>query len=252
VLSPLDALAVVAAGAGAGAVNAVIGSGSLITFPTLVAVGYPVVTANVANNIGLVPGSVAGVLGYRKELEGPGRRARTLAVASGSGGLTGAILLLTLSSDVFDAVIPVLVLLACVLMALQPRLAKRIADRRADDAPDVGVAPMAIAFAAGIYGGYFGAAQGVILLAMLAVFVPDDLQRSNGLKNVLAGTVNAVAAVIFIVFADVAWEAVALVAVGAVVGGVVGARVGRKIPPAALRAAVIVLGVGVAIRFFVT
>jgi uncharacterized membrane protein YfcA len=252
VLSPVEALAVVAAGAAAGGVNAVIGSGSLITFPTLVAVGYPAVTANVSNNIGLVPGSIAGALGYREELEGQGRRARTLALASGSGGLTGAILLLALPSDVFDAIVPVLVLLACVLMALQPRLAKRVADRRADDAPDVGVAPMAIAFGAGIYGGYFGAAQGVILLAMLAVFVPDDLQRSNGLKNVLAGTVNAVAAVIFIVFADVAWEAVALVAVGAVVGGVVGARVGRNIPPVALRAAVIVLGVGVSIRFFVT
>jgi hypothetical protein len=252
VLSPLEALAVVAAGAGAGGVNAVIGSGSLITFPTLVAVGYPAVTANVSNNIGLVPGSVAGALGYREELEGQGRRARTLAVASASGGLTGAVLLLSLPSDVFDAVIPVLVLLACVLMALQPRLAKRVADRRAEDAPDVGPAPLAIAFVAGIYGGYFGAAQGVILLAMLSVFVPDDLQRSNALKNVLAGTVNAVAAVIFIVFADVAWEAVALVAVGAVVGGVVGARVGRKIPPTALRAAVIVLGVIVAVRFFVT
>jgi uncharacterized membrane protein YfcA len=254
VLSPLEALAVVAAGAGAGAVNAVIGSGSLITFPTLVAVGYPTVTANVSNNIGLVPGSVAGALGYREELEGQGRRARTLAAASASGGLTGAILLLALDSDVFDAIVPVLVLVACVLMALQPRLAARVAERRAarDDVRDVGAAPLAIAFAAGIYGGYFGAAQGVILLAMLSVFVPDDLQRSNALKNVLAGTVNAVAAVIFIVFADVAWEAVALVAVGAVIGGVVGSRVGRRIPPTALRAAVIVLGVFVAVRFFVT
>lgn len=254
-LSGWEAVAVTAAGAGAGAVNAVIGSGSLITFPTLVAVGYPAVTANVSNNIGLVPGSVAGALGYREELQGQGRRARTLAVASASGGLTGAILLLALPSDVFDAVIPVLVLLACALMALQPRLAKRVAERRASrggDAPDVGPAPLAIAFAAGIYGGYFGAAQGVILLAMLSVFVPDDLQRSNALKNVLAGTVNAVAAVVFVIFADVAWEAVALVAVGAVVGGVVGARVGRRIPPLGLRIAVIVLGVVVAVRFFVT
>ena len=224
-LSPLEAAAVVAAGAGAGAVNTVIGSGSLITFPTLVAVGYPAVTANVSNNIGLVPGSVAGALGYREELAGQGRRARTLAVASATGGLTGAILLLALPSDVFDAIVPVLVLLACALMALQPRLARRVAERRVEGAPDVGAAPLAIGFAAGIYGGYFGAAQGVILLAMLAVFVPDDLQRSNALKNVLAGTVNAVAAVVFVVFADVAWEAVALVAVGAAIGGVVGARV---------------------------
>ena len=153
----------------------------------------------------------------------------------------------------FDAVIPVLVLLACVLMVAPapaggagwpvagPRAPATWARRRwPSPSPP------------GIYGGYFGAAQGVILLAMLAVFVPDDLQRSNALKNVLAGTVNAVAAVIFIVFADVAWEAVALVAVGAVIGGVVGARVGRRIPPVALRAAVIVLGVIVAVRFFVT
>lgn len=251
-LSPLEALAVAAAGAGAGGVNAVIGSGSLITFPTLVAVGYPAVTANVSNNIGLVPGSVAGAVGYREELTGQGTRARTLALASAGGGLTGAVLLLALPSDVFDAIVPVLVLLACVLMALQPRLAGRVAARRAADAPDVGASPLAIAYAAGIYGGYFGAAQGVILLAMLAVFVPDDLQRSNALKNVLAGTVNAVAAVIFIVFADVAWEAVALVAVGAVIGGAVGSRVGRKIPPTALRAAVIALGGGVAVQLLLT
>lgn len=251
-LDPLEALAVAAAGAGAGAVNAVIGSGSLITFPTLVAVGYAPVTANVSNNIGLVPGSIAGALGYREELQGQGGRARTLAIASASGGLTGATLLLALPSDVFDTIVPILVLLACALMAVQPRLARHIAERRADDAPDVGIAPLAIAFAAGIYGGYFGAAQGVILLAMLSVFVPDDLHRSNALKNVLAGTVNAVAAVVFILFADVAWEAVALVAIGAVVGGTVGAKVGRKVPPTALRAAVIVLGVFVAVRLVVT
>ncbi len=251
-VSPLEALAVVAAGAGAGGVNAVIGSGSLITFPTLVAVGYPPVTANVSNNIGLVPGSVAGALGYRQELVGQQSRARTLGLASASGGLTGAVLLLALPSDVFDAVVPVLVLVACVLMALQPRLARRLAERRSEDARDVGPAPLAIAYAAGIYGGYFGAAQGVILLAMLSVFVPDDLHRSNALKNVLAGTVNGVAAVVFVLFAPVAWEAVALVAVGAVAGAWVGARVGRRIPPAALRAAVIVLGLFVALRFFLT
>lgn len=251
-LSPLEAVAVAAAGAGAGAVNTIVGSGSLITFPTLVAVGYPARVANVSNNIGLVPGSIAGAWGYREELEGQGPRARTLALASGTGGLTGGILLLALPSDVFDAIVPVLVLLACALMALQPRLAAWVEERKAPDARDVGFAPMAIAFGAGIYGGYFGAAQGVILLAMLSVFVPDDMHRSNALKNVLAGTVNGVAAVLFIVFADVAWEAVALVAVGAVAGAWVASRVGRKIPPAALRAAVIVLGLVVAVRFFLT
>lgn len=247
-LSFWEAVLVVLAGMGAGGVNAVIGSGSLITFPTLLAVGYQPVVANVSNNIGLVPGSLAGVYGFRRELEGQGRRARTMAVASGLGGLTGAILLLTLPSDVFDAVVPILVLMACALMLAQPRLSAWVAARRPEGARDVGPAPLAIAYAAGIYGGYFGAAQGVILLAVLAVFVPDELKRSNALKNVLAGTVNAVAAVVFILFADVAWEAVVLIAVGATVGGTLGAGIGRRVPPNVLRVMVVVLGLVVAVK----
>lgn len=243
-----EAVAVIAAGMGAGAVNAVVGSGSLITFPTLLAVGYAPITANVSNNIGLVPGSISGTLGYRRELEGQGSRARTLAVGSATGSLIGAVLLLTLPSVVFDAIIPILVLGAGLLMAVQPQLSRWVAGRRKHDARDVGAAPIAIAFFAGIYGGYFGAAQGIILLAMLSVFVPDEMKRSNALKNLLAGTVNAVAAVLFIVFAEVAWEAVALVAVGAIVGGVLGARVGRRINPTLLRAIVVVLAVGVAVK----
>ena len=247
-LSFWEAVLVVLAGMGAGGVNAVIGSGSLITFPTLLAVGYQPVVANVSNNIGLVPGSLAGVHGFRRELEGQGRRARTMATASGLGGLTGAILLLTLPSDVFDAVVPILVLMACALMLAQPRLSVWVAARRPEEARDVGPTPLAIAYLAGIYGGYFGAAQGVILLAVLAVFVPDELKRSNALKNVLAGTVNAVAAVVFILFADVAWEAVALVALGATVGGTLGAKVGRRVPPTVLRMLVVVLGLVVAVK----
>ena len=241
-LSAGEATAVIAAGAGAGFVNAVVGSGSLITFPTLVAVGYPPVIANVSNNIGLVPGSISGALGFRRELEGQGSRARTLAMGSASGALVGAVLLLLLPASVFDAVVPVLVLAACALMAAQPRLSKWVAARRPDDSPDVTATPIAIAFGAGIYGGYFGAAQGIILLAMLATFVPDDMARSNALKNVLAGTVNAVAAVVFILFAEVAWEAAALIAAGAVVGGILGASVGRRIPANVLRALVIAIG----------
>ena len=243
-----EAVLVALAGMGAGGVNAVIGSGTLITFPTIIAVGYSPVVANVSNNIGLVPGSVAGAYGFRRELAGQKRRARTMAMASGSGGLTGAVLLLTLPSDVFDAVIPVLVLMACGLMIAQPRLSAWVADRRPEGARDVGPAPLAIAFFAGIYGGYFGAAQGVILLATLAVFVPDELKRSNALKNVLAGTVNAVAALVFILFADVAWEVVALVALGSTIGGTLGAKVGRRIPPTVLRALVVLLGLFVAVK----
>jgi uncharacterized protein len=246
-----EAVLVALAGVAAGGVNAVIGSGTLITFPTILAVGYSPVVANVSNNIGLVPGSVFGAYGFRRELEGQGHRARKLAACSAGGGLTGGILLLTLPSRVFDAVIPVLVLLACALMIAQPRLSAWVAGRRPEGAPDVGPTPMAIAFVAGIYGGYFGAAQGVILLAMLAVFVPDDLKRSNALKNVLAGTVNGVAALLFILFADVAWEVVALVAVGSAVGGTLGAKVGRRIPPNVLRALVVLLGLIVAAKLAV-
>ncbi len=252
----LQALFVVAAGVGAGTVNTIVGSGSLITFPTLLAVGLPGVAANVSNNIGLVPGVATGVYGYRRELVGQGRRARTLGAASALGGLTGAVLLLVLPAGVFNEVVPVLILVGVALMAVQPALSKRVAARKADEGGgrDVGPVPLAIGFFTGIYGGYFGAAQGVILLGMLAVFVPDNLQRSNALKNVLAGTVNGVAAIVFLVFAfgKINWLAVVLVAVGAIVGGALGSRYGRRIPPHVLRVLVIVLGTGVAIKLFLS
>ncbi len=242
----------VAAGFAAGAINSVIGSGGLVTFPTLLAVGYSPVTANVANSLGLVPGSATGVYGYRRELAGQQARVRTLAAGSVLGSLVGATLLLTLPSSVFDAVVPLLVLLACGLMALQPRLAARVAQRRAPDARDVGPLAVFLVFLTGIYGGYFGAAQSVILLSILAVLVPDDLRRSNALKTVLAGIVNAVAAVVFILFAEVAWAAVGLLALGSSVGGATGASLGRRIPPAALRLAVITLGIGVAVSLLLS
>jgi uncharacterized membrane protein YfcA len=243
-----EAVAVIAAGIGAGGINAVVGSGSLITFPTLLAVGYAPITANVSNNIGLVPGSISSTYGFRRELEGQGERARLLMVGSATGSLIGAALLLTLPSEVFDAVVPVLVLGAALLMAVQPRLTAMVAARRKPLARDVGALPVLITFLAGIYGGYFGAAQGIILLTMLSILVPDDMKRSNAVKNLLAGTVNTVAAAFFIVFADVAWEAVALVAVGAIVGGYLGAHVGRRINPMVLRWFVVVIGVGVAVK----
>src|SRR5262245_41448808 len=165
-----EALLVVLAGMWAGGINAVIGSGSLVSFPTLLAVGYSPVVANVSNNIGLVPGSVVGAYGFRRELEGQGRRARTMAVASALGALTGATLLLVLPSSGFDAVVPILVLAACGLMLAQPRLSAWVAGRRPQDAPDVSPVALLLGFLAGIYGGYFGAAQGVILLAILGVF----------------------------------------------------------------------------------
>ena len=256
-MNGVEAIAVIAAGFGAGAVNALVGSGSLITFPTLLAVGLPSVTANVSNNIGLVPGSLSAVYGFRRELAGQRHRVRRLAAGSMAGAAVGATLLLTLPSSVFDAIVPVLVIGAALLMAGQPRLTRWVAARRAArDHPaggdGVGTAPIVLTFVAGIYGGYFGAAQGIILLTMLAVLVPDDLRRSNAVKNVLAGTVNAVAALVFVVFADVAWDAVGLVAIGAVFGGILGARVGRRIDPRLLRALVVALGLFVGIKLLVT
>lgn len=246
-MDPFEVVAIVLAGMAAGAINTIVGSGSLVTFPTLLAFGYPPLVANVSNTVGLVPGSISGAYGYRRELAGQRDRAIRLGIAAGLGGLTGGIILLTLPASSFRVIVPFLILLACALMAVQPRLARAMAKRDRTGAGHPGLLMLGV-FLTGIYGGYFGAAQGIILLAMLAVFVPDDLQRSNALKNVLAGTVNTVAAVLFIIFADVAWLAVALIAAGSVVGGALGAKVGRRIPPRLLRLLVIALGLFVAVR----
>jgi uncharacterized membrane protein YfcA len=232
-------LAVAGAGVLAGAVNAIVGSGSLITFPTLLAVGYPSVTANVSNTVGLVFGGVSGAWGYRRELRGQGRRVAPLAAGSAVGALVGGILLLSLPDKVFDAVVPILILLAVALMAFKPT-PKHGAER------DHVVPATGGTFLTGIYGGYFGAAQGVILLAVLRLAFTDDLQRLNAVKNVLASLANAVAAVLFIAAADVAWEATALIAAGSIVGGALGANYGRRLPEEWLRRIVIVGGTIVA------
>jgi uncharacterized membrane protein YfcA len=241
----LEALAVTAAGFAAGGVNAIVGSGSLITFPVLLAVGYPSVVANVSNTVGLVPGGISGVIGYRRELQGQWRRALTLACGTSAGALLGGILLLSLPDAVFDAVVPILILLAVVLMAL-----KRTPSAHAE--ADRTVAGTAAAFGTGIYGGYFGAAQGIILISLLRFCFPDDLQRLNALKNVLAGVANAVAAILFIAVADVAWEAAALIAAGSIVGAQVGARYGRRVPSEVLRWIVVVGGATVAMILIFT
>jgi uncharacterized membrane protein YfcA len=239
----LEALAVLVAGLVAGGINTLVGSGSLVTFPVLLAVGYPAVTANVSNTVGLVFGGVSGVWGYRRELRGQGARIVRMATMTALGAATGATLLLVLPSGVFDAVVPVLVLAAVLLMALRPsppQTTAGLTSRRI-------VAHGAAAFAVGVYGGYFGAAQGVILLALLRLLLPDDLQRLNGLKNVLATVANSVAAVGFIVFADVAWDVVALLAVGSTAGALTAARYGRGLPDEVLRRVVVVGGTLVAV-----
>jgi uncharacterized membrane protein YfcA len=244
-------LAILAVGLAAGTLNTIVGSGSLITFPTLLALGYPPVVANVSNTVGLVTGSISGAIGYRRELEGQWPRLRVLGTASLAGGLTGGLLLLALPASVFRDVVPVLILVACALVALQPRLARR---RAAGDRPHRahgGPLLFAGVFLTGIYGGYFGAAQGVMLIALLGIFLDDSLQRLNAAKNVLAALVNGIAALLFIVFADVDWAVAGLLAAGAIVGGQVGATLGRRIPANWLRVAIVVVGVAVAVRLLV-
>jgi uncharacterized membrane protein YfcA len=244
-MTVLEALAVLAAGTAAGGVNAVVGSGSLITFPTLLAVGYAPVTANVSNCVGLVPGGVSGSFGYRRELRGQWRRCAMLAVGTTLGAVLGGILLLELPDAVFDTIVPALILLAVALMALRP--SPKVHEGASNDA-----AGIASSFAVGIYGGYFGAAQGIILMSLLRLSYAENLQVLNAIKNVLAGVANAVAGLLFILVADVAWGAALLIAAGSVVGAYVGSHYGRRIPQEALRRVVIVYGVIVAIVLIVT
>jgi uncharacterized membrane protein YfcA len=238
-MTVLEALAIVGAGAVAGGVNAVVGSGSLITFPTLLAVGYAPVTANVSNTVGLVPGGVSGMVGYRRELRGQWRRCAILGIGTTAGAVIGGVLLLELPDAVFDAVVPILILLAVGLMALRPA-------PRLHEGGDNTTAGVAASFGTGIYGGYFGAAQGIILISLLRLSFHEHLQVLNAIKNVLAGLANLVAGILFIAVAHVAWEAAALIAVGSTVGAQVGARYGRRLPQELLRRIVIVYGVIVA------
>lgn len=240
-----------AAGLGAGTINAVVGSGTLITFPTLIALGYPPVLANVSNTVGLVPGSLAAVLAYRPELAGQGRRLLRLCSFSTAGALVGGTLLLTLPDRAFKAIVPVLIALACVLVVVQPRLTAAMSRRQATPPAHGGAFLAGAVLATGVYGGYFGAAQGVLLIALLGTFLADDLQRLNAAKNVLALTANLVAACLFIVVSDVDWTVAGLIAAGSTVGGVLGAKVGRRLPPAALRALIVLVG-GVAIARLLT
>ena len=283
----LQALAIFAVGLAAGTINTVVGSGTLITFPTLLAFGYPPVLANVSNNVGLVPGVASGVHGYRAELAGQRRRVIRLGSASLCGGLVGAILLLVLPAGAFKEIVPVLIGIALVMILFQPRLARWMAARQvARSAAQAGepqvdgglpiartggaggvqavgvVAPVTtepavqvggpvlwvLVFLSGIYGGYFGAAQGVLLIGLMGVAFTDTIQRINAVKNVLAGLVNGVAALVFVVATHVDWGVAGLIAAGAILGGQLGARIGRKLPPLALRALIICVGVAALVK----
>ena len=247
----LEAVALLGAGMAAGAINAVVGSGTLITFPTLLAFGYAPVLANVTNNIGVLPGSITGAWAYRRELAGQKARVLRLAGMSIAGGLLGAILLLELPESAFDAVVPVLILLACVLVILQPWLSRMVAQREHTVAHG-GVPALGGTFVTGVYGGYFGAAQGVLLIAFLGIFIDEDLQRLNAVKNVLAGLVNAVAAVVFVLVSEVAWGAALMIAIGSTAGGQLGGMYGRRLSPAVLRGIIVVVGLTAAVRLLAT
>ncbi len=250
-MSLTDAIIILFAGMAAGTINTIVGSGSLITFPTLVALGYPPLLANVSNNIGLVPGSLSGVYGYRRELRGQSARLRRLVPASALGAATGSTLLLTLPSDVFDKVVVFLVAIALTLVVAGPTISRKLAARRAAggvEHRDVTPGLQALVVAAGIYGGYFGAAQGIILMAVLGIFLDETLQRINGCKNVLALTVNAIAAVIFIATTNVDWKVVGVIAVGSTIGAQIGAKYGRRLNPKALRGLIVVVGLTALIR----
>jgi hypothetical protein len=244
----LHALAIFAAGIAAGTINTVVGSGTLITFPALLAFGYAPVTANVSNTIGLVPGSVSGAAGYRQELRGQRRRTLPLALASSLGGIAGAVLLLTLPASAFKSIVPAFIAVALLLIVAQPWLTRLIGSRQRRDDQTAGPAATAGVFLSGIYGGYFGAAQGILLLSILGLAIDDDLQRLNALKVVLTGLVNLIAGVIFALSAHVAWGAAGLIAAGSVLGGLIGARQGRRLSPVALRVLIVVVGIVAIVR----
>ncbi|MFQ6172488.1 sulfite exporter TauE/SafE family protein [Oryzobacter sp. R7] len=252
-----DALLVLLAGIGAGTINTIVGSGTLITFPTLLLLGVPPVTANISNNIGLVPGSLTGAIGYRKELEGAGPELRRLAPMSFAGGALGAVLLLVLDPAVFKAVVPVLIVVGIVLVVLGPRINAWTVRRREEAGhegePNHRAAMQAGTFGAGVYGGYFGAAQGIILMGILGALSPQPLQRLNGYKNVLATVVNAVAALVFVLvaFGRIDWVVVVLIAVGSTIGGVIGSTVGRRLHPTVLRAVIVAIGLVAVTRMVV-
>lgn len=250
------------AGIGAGVINTIVGSGTLITFPTLVAFGVPPVSATMTNALGLIPGSLTGSFGYRRELAGQKRRLKRLIPASLLGSLVGAFLLLHLPEDAFITIVPVLLLLALVLVVIQPTMQRRIAARR-DAAAAAGavlehhpdgtvklstrrvVVILIGIFACGIYGGYFTAAQGILIVGFLGLVLPETLQRINATKNVLSLVVNVVAGAVYAIVGwdRIDWTAAGLIAVGSLVGGFLGASIGRRLSPVVLRGCIVILGI---------
>lgn len=262
---PFDhAVAILLAGMAAGTINTVVGSGTLVTFPTLLVLGYPPLVANMSNNVGLLPGGLAGAYGYRRELAGHWGLVRRLLPWAFAGGLLGALMLLVLPPAVFSAVVPALVLFGLVLVAAGPRLqawvSGRVARRSgtaqagstASDQPveEPGHTPSrrsavpAAVFFTGVYGGYFGAAQGIILVGLLSVLLTVGLQSINAVKNALVPCVNLIAALLFMAlrWSQIDWLVVLLIGIGSAVGGLLGGHVGRRLPAPVLRGTILAVG----------
>jgi hypothetical protein len=247
-LSAWHIAAIFAAGVAAGTINTVVGSGTLITFPTLLAFGYAPVTANVSNTIGLVPGSVSGAIGYRRELIGQRERVLAVGVAALCGGIVGSILLLTLPASAFKAIVPFFIAVALILIVTQKQINRVLGHHRRGHGEGVGPGALIGTFCSGVYGGYFGAAQGILMLSVLGLTVDDSLQRLNAVKVITTGVTNLVAGVVFVIAAHIAWDVSGLIAAGSVIGGVFGARFGRNLPPNALRALIVVVGIVAIVR----
>lgn len=232
----------------AGAVNAVAGGGSLISFPALLAVGYPSIDANVTNAVAVLPGYLGGSVAYREELAGQGARIRVLGAVSALGAVSGAVLLVISSQSLFDGLVPWLVLFSCALLAAQPLLAKRLGPHASAGGSRIPRRVLALQFLAAVYGGYFGAGLGILVLAVLGIYLEGDLHEINALKGVLSLVVGVASAVFFAIFAPVAWGAAGVMAVASLAGGQAGVRLVRRLSPTLLRAVVVVFGVAVSIR----
>lgn len=245
-MSPLEALAVLGAGLGAGVLSSTVGVASLLSFPVLLAVGLPPVTANASNTVGLVPGGLSGSLGYRRELREQPALARTVLVVCALAAVGGALLLLALPSAVFEAVVPWLILFTAVLVGVQPWISRRVRQRAGPDAaPRTRMSPLTLAGTAltGVYGGYFGAGAGVMMMAVMGFGLDLELRVVNALKTLSLMAGNVVASLVFVLLADLDWTAIALVASGSLVGGYVGAVIGRRLPDRLLRTAIVLAGV---------
>jgi uncharacterized membrane protein YfcA len=242
----IEAIAIFSAGVWAGGINVIVGSGTLVTFPTLLLFGYPPLTANISNNLGMVAGGVSGIFGYRRELR-PNRSILVrLAPASIVGAVVGAVLLLVLPAESFQAIVPILIVIGLLMVLVGPSVQKRTAAARHEGSESKlsRILLSAGVFVLGIYGGYFGAAQGILLVGLMGLVLSDGIQRLNAIKNVLATAVNAVAALTFMAVASdrIDWEVVALIGSGAFIGGYLGARYGRRLSPAVLRVFMVVIG----------